>query len=276
MSSTWTNQRFSFTGCCSLFIGKLLSESLDISPRSLLFQGVESAGGQLTAMIKRNTTVPTKQTMTFAVIPYDQSNQIRTELVQFDKKNPMKQTETMKAFAGKYFDVQIKVFEGEYRQTKDDCLLGQCTFSNLLFPSNQIALIDITFDLDPYGLLIVSAIDQTSQKEVRMTITNERDRLSNSDVELITTRLQNYHLEERNELERTAAKNSLETYCLHLKEIINQNRSTEQLFKTIDQTIKWLDDNEVNTIQSRQIFFLFVETLLLLFRIREKKNTKEN
>ncbi|CAF3044957.1 unnamed protein product [Rotaria sp. Silwood2] len=152
---------------------------LDVAPHSL---GIETAGGVMTALITRNTTIPTKQTQIFTIYSYDQSSGIVTELVRFDPKNLTKQTETMATSSNKQFGVDIKVFEGDHSLTRDNHLLGYFTLSGILLVSDSVPQIEITFDIDENGILNVSAMDKTSQRENKITVTNDKGRLSQSDI----------------------------------------------------------------------------------------------
>ncbi|CAF1478749.1 unnamed protein product [Rotaria sordida] len=103
---------------------------LDVAPLSL---GIETAGGVMTVLLKRNTTIPTKQTQTFTISSYDQSGGTVAELVTVDRENSTKQTETMANSSKTQFSVDIKVFEGEHSLTRDNHLLD-------LFPTILLCL----------------------------------------------------------------------------------------------------------------------------------------
>ncbi|CAF1061397.1 unnamed protein product [Adineta steineri] len=151
--------------------------SLDVAPCSL---GIETKGGQITTMIERNTTIPTKQIRTFEVSPSYQSDKIVTELIEHDERRP---TKPMTPFLNKKCDVDIKVFKGQDGLAINNNLLGCFTLSNILFSSDEAPQIEITFDIDANGILNVSAIDKTSQKENKITVTIDKGRLSKSDIE---------------------------------------------------------------------------------------------
>ncbi|CAF0935629.1 unnamed protein product [Adineta steineri] len=161
----------------------------DTAPYSL---GIETKGGQITTIIKRNTTIPTKQIRTFEVSPSYQSDKIVTELIEHDERRP---TKPMTPFLNKKCDVDIKVFKGQDGLAINNNLLGCFTLSDILFSSNEAPQIQITFDIDANGILNVSAIDKTSQKENKITVTNDKGRLSKSDIESLIKKLERYDLE---------------------------------------------------------------------------------
>ncbi|CAF1061415.1 unnamed protein product [Adineta steineri] len=162
---------------------------LDVVPYSL---GIETKGGQITTLIKRNTTIPTKYSTTFEVSPSYQADKIVTELIEYDERRP---TMPMTQFFYKRCDVDIKVFEGQDGLAINNNLLGCFTLSDILFSSNEAPQIQITFDIDANGILNVSAIDKTSQKENKITVTNDKGRLSKSDIESLIKKLERYDLE---------------------------------------------------------------------------------
>ncbi|KAI1700151.1 hsp70 protein [Ditylenchus destructor] len=122
---------------------------LDVAPFSL---GIETAGGVMNSVIKRNTTIPTKTSVTLPIY----------------------------AFATGYnqSDVLIQVYEGEGAMTKDNNLLGKFELSGIPPAPRGVSQIEVTFDIDVDGILNVSAQDKSSGKQNKITITNDKSRLS--------------------------------------------------------------------------------------------------
>jgi L1 cell adhesion molecule like protein len=202
---------------------------LDVAPLSL---GLETAGGVMTVLVPRNTTIPVAKAQIFSTYSDNQTA------------------------------VTVSVYEGERAMTEDNHLLGTFELRGVPPAPRGVPQIDVSFDLDANGILNVSAQDKSTGSRNAITITNEKGRMSTQEVERLVREARKYAAEDEANRKKVDTRNALEQYAYASRQAVRDEKAPgyanltaedrDAVEKAVKETIDWMDANRLAEVDEME------------------------
>merc|ERR1712187_776900 len=193
---------------------------LDVTPLSL---GIETMGGVFTKLIDSNTTIPTQKSQVFSTAADNQPS------------------------------VEIHVLQGERAMANDNKTIGKFHLDGIPPSPRGVPQIEVSFDIDANGIINVSAQDKSTGKSNQITITNEKGRLSQSEIDRMVSEAEQYRAEDEANKGKVEAKNGLENYCFTMRNTLQEEKlkdkfeggDKEKIESAVTEALDWLDKNQL-------------------------------